>query len=550
MRLKILAIVIMLVMVSSIFVASADIKDYNDVEDADDNNLETKEIRVAILFEQPVGSLIGTAKGTFLEILYNPWVVGNRSYRFITTPIYDKDILNGELNTDNYDVLIGPGGDVGDGEAIAKGFYRLPKVKKWKEKIAQFVKDGGGYCGYCGGTAMFTGLSKTPTTFLERQYDKSAIGVSCVNSYYKDIAFPMFYPFQRWYPEKVGAALYFFAFPTMDTQINTNHPIFDDYLEDTRWIKWIGGPALVLPDNPDREVHVLARYPEDLSENESTRVHVWRYTGGFLGLIRSFFKLVSRYGEYKSMYTSMGLQLTFLEFLRYSFIMSYRLATDWEKTDKVLDLNFSDKPCITAEVYPNENQGRIVLNGPHPEYAVDWGDYIEEAADTRDNCLAGLYSWVNATPFDVTYNWWIVRRQVAWAAKVPDDDLPPVYGYSQVNDLTQYEQLSCFTLVGNMELSLPYYIRYVLYYISSYNVSFSLDLYYCYSEDNASWGNWVFYETDIDASDGWSWEFNAPNETGYYQFYSIKRIELRCGEEVFNVIEKVPPGPDAIAYVI
>ena len=69
------------------------------------------------------------------------------------------------------------------------------------DKKAEFVKDGGGYCGYCGGTALFTELSKKPTTFLERQYDKSAIGVSCVKSYYKDIAFPIFYPFQRLYPD-------------------------------------------------------------------------------------------------------------------------------------------------------------------------------------------------------------------------------------------------------------------------------------------------------------------------------------------------------------
>lgn len=527
MRLKILAVVIMLIMVSSTFVASAGIRDDNDVEDAADDNIITNNIRVAVLFEQPVGSLIGTAKSVFPYILQKPWMVGNRSYRFITTPIFDKDILNGQLTTDNYDVLIGPGGDVGDGESIAKGFHRLPKVKKWKENIAQFVKDGGGYCGYCGGAALFTGLSKTPTTFIERQYDKSDIGVSCVKSYYKDVAAPIVYPFQRFNPEKVGAALYFFAFPPMDVQINTDHPIFDDYLENTRRIQWIGGPALVLPDDPDREVQSLARYPvEELSENESTKVHVWKYTGGFLGFIRGFFKL-------RNLYKTWGIPLSYL---RSNIGMIYHYATDWKKTDKVLDLNFSNKPSTTAEIYPNENQGRIVLDGLHPEYPVKFGGHIEEADDTRDNCLAELYPWVNITSFDETpedestYNWWIVRRQVAWAAKVPDNDLPPVYGVSQVSDIFPYEQPVSFELIGNVEED-----RRIL----------SLDLYYRFSHDNSSWSDWELYSSDVDMSDGWSWEFNSPKDPGYYQFYSSVQTDFYDHVQ----IEKAPPGPDAIAHV-
>lgn len=529
---KLIAIGIVLILNVSAFIVSANIDaTSSDVKTADvGNNIETKNIRVAVLFEQPVGSLIGTAKYAFYDILEKSWMAGNKSYRFVITPIFDKDILNGQLTTENYDVLIGADGDVGDGEAIAKGFYRLPKAKTWKENIAQFVKDGGGYCGYCGGTALFTELSKTPTTFLERQYDKSAIGVSCVKSYYKDVAFPLIYPFQRLKPEKVGAGLYFFAFPCMDMQINTDHPIFDDFLENTRRIQWIGGPALVLPDNPDRKVDVLARYPADLSENESLMVHVWKYTGGFLGLIRGVFNLINNLKSY-------GIPINYI----FSYLgRSYGFATDWKKTDKILDLNFSDKPSNTAEIYPNENQGRIVLDGAHPEYPVSFGGHIEEADDTRNNSLYSLYNWVNVTPPDKTpedestYNYCIVRRQVAWAAKVPDNDLPPVYGVSQVSDISPYEQSTSFKLIGNAEED---------------EGILSMDLYYRYSTDNSSWNDWELYETDTDISNGWSWEFNAPNGTGYYQFYSIRHLEYYDQNTHYIQIEAVPPGPDTIAHI-
>ncbi len=532
MKLKILAIGIALILNVSTFIVSANIDASSDVKTAGvNNNIETKNIRVAVLFEQPVGSFIGTAKYAFYQILEKSWMVGNQSYRFVITPIFDEDILNGQLTVDNYDVLIGADGDVGDGEAIAKGFYRLPKAKKWKENIAQFVKDGGGYCGYCGGTALFTELSKTPTTFLERQYDKSAIGVSCVKSYYKNVAFPLICPFQRLKPEKVGAGLYFFAFPCMDMQINTNHPIFDDFLENTRRIQWIGGPALVLSDNLDRKVDVLARYPADLSENESLMVHVWKYTGGSLGLIRGFFKLIN-------FYKSHGIPMNYILSILGKF---YGYATDWKKTDKILDLNFSNKPSNTAEIYPNENEGRIVLDGAHPEYSVSFGGHIEEADDTRNNYLYGLYNWVNVTPpeetpeDEYTYNYCIVRRQVAWAAKVPDNDLPPVYGASQVSDIYPYIQSSNFAIIGNNEKEES--VRTV-----------ALDLYYRYSDDNVSWGDWTLYGTNVDGSDGWSWDFNAFNAggLGYYHFYSSRRAIY----ENDWLIETAPPGPDAIVKIV
>lgn len=176
----------------------------------------------------------------------------------------------------------------------------------------------------------------------------------------------------------------------------------------------------------------------------------------------------------------------------------------------------------------------------HPEHNVWWGGYIKEAEDTDENNIyEAFYRWKDVIPEEETiedefsYNYWINRRSVAWVSKkVPDNDLPPIYGPSQVSDIYPYNQSSNFTITGNAEKS---------------DGSPSLDLYYQYSDDNSSWSDWTYYGTDIDESDGWSWEFDVStvNGSGYYQFYSIRRVEY----EDYWEIERVPPGSDAIAYI-
>ena len=59
---------------------------------------------------------------------------------------------------------------------------------------------------------------------------------------------------------------------SLDCPINRNSPIFDDIIGDTRKIRWIGAPAYEIPENPDREIMVLAKFPEiEFSDNESTK---------------------------------------------------------------------------------------------------------------------------------------------------------------------------------------------------------------------------------------------------------------------------------------
>ncbi len=401
-------------------------------------NQQGQVIRVAILAEELLGW--GSGKRMFPEILQNySWKTNGRTYSITTQFIYDKDILTGRLTTKEFDVLLVPGGGVGDGQAIRKGFHFLKHVRKWKKNIATFIKDGGGYIGICGGTALITDLKTgdtKPRTFLERQYNNSALGVTCVSSYYKTLAFPLFYPFQKNHPENIGATAYVFSFAPgttvdgsrihsggvpLDFQIQKDHPIFSDVQQDTERIRWWAGPALIVPEHPDREVHILARYPtQDISDNTNQQIHAWRYVGGIHGVISAFFK-AARYIKKEN------------KTLKNLFLYTYYLAGNWELTDTIVKLDYSNKPCITAEIYPNEKKGRILLCSAHPEYMIWWNGHIKERKSQGFTCLAtGLYQWEGIASLhqdvspELTHTWWMVRRFVAWAAKIQDTDIPPI----------------------------------------------------------------------------------------------------------------------------
>lgn len=410
-----------------------------------ENDKTIKTIKVAILAEEPLGW--GSGKHYFPVILNNySWNVKKKKYKFVTSFVYDTDILSNKLVTSNFDVLLVPGGGVGDGQCIKKGFKNIPKVRKWKNCIKRFVQEGNGYVGICGGAALLTELEteNKRKTLVERLYNNSAITVSSVKSFYNHLAFPIFYPKQKKSPENVGAMSYVFSFKPgemtdgrrifsagvpIDFIIDTSHDFFKGYNEDTLKMRWWGGPGLKLKSNQHETVDILARYPSfDFSKNKETRIRAWCYTGGFLGLIRALRKALL---FIKREQMSLKKVLTF----------TFYFMGDWKKTNKYIQLDMGDQVAMTFEKYPNKYQGRMVLCTAHPEYMIWNGGYIDEDDDTSFNCIgSGFHQWKSIQNFsksglkELTNTWWVVRRSVAWAAKVTADDLPPIYDYVQLND--------------------------------------------------------------------------------------------------------------------
>ena len=397
-------------------------------------------VRIAVLDTEPL-FWATCAKRFFSVILQNySWETQTTTYTMEVSFLSDKMILTGHLNTLKFDLLLIPGGGVGDGHSITKGFKSSLRTRKWKHMIQEFVKQGGGCIGFCGGASLITPMSmgekRRPTSFVERQYNKSSLDISCITAYYKYLAFPLFNLFQYQLPERIGTTAYVFSFEPgvtvydkrihsggvpLDFKLNKDNPIFFDYSEKTLRIRWWGGQALLIPPIPDREVTILATYPDvDLYQNDATRIHAWKYVGGISGLLRAFFKALT--------YIKNN-QKSLLEFP----MLTYYFAGNWELTKHVIESDLAKRPAITTEIYPNEHKARITLCTVHPEYMVWWGGHIQEKKSEMFHCLAdGLYQWRDiqklSDPIDenLTHTWWLVRRLIAWTAKVPDTDLPPI----------------------------------------------------------------------------------------------------------------------------
>jgi hypothetical protein len=435
MRSKILVILAILVIFSSNFIVSANIKQKGNIKT---NSGEVIEIRVAIYTDEKEDDDFYSSGGRtryFIYALKNyEWTVGEKSYRFVPTVLPTSKILRGKLNTDLFDVLT-----ISYDQVLLRIFASGSKISlkdmRVKSMIRNFIRDGGGYYGSCAGSLIMGTLVNEPESFMEKMWKNSCLGISGVDIYYKD-AIPMFLQWTRLNTNASGSNGYnyysswnstdynlnYYTGVCLDVSVCKNNPIFDDYLGCKRKIRWNSGSKLMIPDSPDRNIIALAYYPEEeMSDNISTQIHHWKYTGGIRGMISAVFNKKDEYHYLKSFGIFMDAQL---------------FAYDWERTDQLVETNFSNAPFMTAEEYPNENKARLVLCAGHPEMNVWWGGHIEEREDTDKNCMYdGFHHWVDVTPENETaedefsYNYWILRRSFAWASKkVPDDSMPPIDG--------------------------------------------------------------------------------------------------------------------------
>jgi hypothetical protein len=316
------------------------------------------------------------------------WRAGAGSYRFEVTWLSDIQITAGAL--DGFDVLVIPG--------IGKE-YRRPNAigEPWKNAVRAFVENGGGYLGTCGGANM--GAERLVSaaqrghvrmTAWEWFMNASALGIAPVRAY-QDIGDPAALSMAG-QPGRIGQSAYIWYNLSLEGSglcqrcpVNRSHPIFAGYNGDSRIIRWVGGPALL----PHGNVSVLARYPDENMSgpqgNESTMLHVWRFT------------------------SDVGQPLD-----------------RWDMEEQVFETHLAGKPAAVACRY---GRGRVVLYGNHPEHPAWRGGRIIERDTAGDRMLTdGLFGWTGRRELPEDYNWWIVRRSIAWTAGLPEDVLPPVEG--------------------------------------------------------------------------------------------------------------------------
>ncbi len=311
------------------------------------------------------------------KVLRYQWRVNDTTYRFETTRINRNDVLgcgDHPLTNQNFDVLM-----IG---ASARSYLINGQNEKWKRNIRDFVGNGGGYYGVCGGANAASQGFEKPENPFHKAVNSGALRIA--NVYINDDILG------EWqYLLKFGFSGFFknhntnltIGFVDVNTTVNknVNNRIFSCYPSDYRHMAYAGGPGM---------------YNANVND--------------------------SKYGPVIPL-------LIYNEELMFSKPIHYYIPTihGW-KIFRNVTTNLSGTFAGIATVY--NNSGRVVLYGPHPEiYVVVNGSIVEEKGIGYLSPLLGRYYIYDYYGYDTNYtNYWVMRRSIAWAAKIPDEDLPPM----------------------------------------------------------------------------------------------------------------------------
>ncbi len=386
------------------------------------------------------------------------WQSNNSFYQFKVTRVYDEDIFDGTI--DDYDVIIFGAVDQYLKLGLWKRYQPL-RFNRWVNNIAEFIEGGGGYIGHCGGANLICELENKPYTFIEKMIDRSGFGIIDTKAYQNIVISPLDQLDPRRSSEDIGAVAYV-VYNGMNTDEesqceggvpldfvvkDSTHPILKGYKNDTLKIRWAGGPGLIPSSNAD----VILSYPT-VEISESHPIHIWEFVGigrgGYLGkwlgimksMITSFFDNIGPRKELSlnnlPVLNGIFFNDEYLEEIYTNAIINpkqeYKLsilveglwkASDWKKSDKIVQTNRKNMAAIVTETY---GAGRIVISGPHPEDHIWDGGRIVEMEDTDNNSLwIALNKW-EGIQNKSNDNCWFLRREVAWAAGLNEEQLPPI----------------------------------------------------------------------------------------------------------------------------
>ncbi|HDN95560.1 MAG TPA: hypothetical protein ENG71_00640 [Thermoplasmatales archaeon] len=238
--------------------------------------------------------------------------------------------------------------------------------KKWRDNVIKFVESGGGYVGICGGANLAS------LGFNERLSPNSVLNLSVLkiaNIYVND------QQDEEW--QYLWKSNWRHGGPPINVYIVKNDvPIFDGFYGGYRSIRYWGGPGMYEGDAKDEkmgEIIPLAIYAEE--PMEVAPLHYWKWKNG--------------------------------EWIPYR-----NVTTDIKGQYAAIATTYGD--------------GRLVLFGPHPERKTYFDGHVEEFP-VRPNMgpfTWFIYNWVSNNSSSISYNWWILRRSVAWVAGLSKEEMP------------------------------------------------------------------------------------------------------------------------------
>ena len=236
----------------------------------------------------------------------------------------------------------------------------------WKEQVKKFIAGGGGYLGICGGANEASMGYENPKSPVDYMINDAVLKVA--NVYINDDQS------QEWQ--------YLYKTSGIEGGVPikckfTNNPILSPSPDNPRIIRYEGGPGMYPANNSNLpEVEPIAFYEEEPSEKAP--IHHW-----------------------------------------------YKKDGEWHEDGTIK----TDIKGQYAGIITTYGKGRIILFGPHPEEPTMIGGHVEEFPGRTKYTLFRekyLYKWTGGNETPLGYNWWILRRSIAWACNIPDNDLPPI----------------------------------------------------------------------------------------------------------------------------
>jgi hypothetical protein len=191
------------------------------------------------------------------------------------------------------------------------------------------------------------------------------------------------------------------------------------------------------------------------------------------------------------------------------------ITTYWQTTSPL---------TITATASDTGPSGlkNVTLYYSYSSNNASWGGYVSFGVDTASP-WSWSFSFSNGTGWYRFYS--IAKDNATNAESLPDLGYDTSCGYDNVAPSSAVDAISPY-----WQKTSPLTITATASDATS-GVK-NVTLYYRYTSNNASWGNFV--SAGIDIASPWSWSFTFPNGTGYYQFYSIAKDKATNAES--------PPG--------
>ncbi len=285
------------------------------------------------------------------------WYVNGRQYKFNITEIGKREVMGEALNNENFDVFI-----VG---ASAKSYLLDSFNDIWRENVRNFVANGGGYIGICGGANLASMGYENPKSAFQRYINRGVLGMA--NIYINDD-----FDGEWQYLLKVGF-LNNSGQICIRVRVADENEIFRGFEKNVFNISYGGGPSFYLAGGNEK-IKPLLIYDEELMHTKP--IHYW---------------IPSLHG--------------------------------WKIWKNVT----TDIEGQWAAVETSYGEGKIFLFGPHPEEPfMENGSIVEYFGKSVWGTWQYLYSWVGGNWVQYSHNWWILRRCAAMASGVEAGDMPPI----------------------------------------------------------------------------------------------------------------------------